>query len=83
MGSKKEGEKRETYNSHIYKWFHYVREQSRNIWLPNLRLVSRYFKTHANLYIAKLPTEFVLFRILAKPYVKTGLWIYVELKKIL
>ena len=47
-------------------------EQSRDIVLPDLRLVARDFQPHPNLDIPKLSHELVLLRILTQPSVKEG-----------
>ena len=61
-----------TYRAIIYQRLNDMWEQSRDIVLSDLGLVTGDFQSHPDLHIPKLSHELVLLRILAQPPIHEG-----------
>ena len=49
-----------TYGTLLLQWQHNVREQRRDVRLPNLALVAGHLEPHADLHVPKLPRKLAL-----------------------
>ena len=61
-----------TYHALVHQRLNDMREESRDIILPDLRLVAGDFQPHSDLHIPKLPHELVLLRVLTQPSMEEG-----------